>query len=62
MLTLDPLDPASMDELVTRWCPRCRLRRAAVISHAQGLPLFAVETVRSLIDRDIVQPVNGRTG
>jgi tetratricopeptide (TPR) repeat protein len=33
--------------------------RAAVISQAQGIPLFAVETIRSLIDRDIVQPVEG---
>ena len=28
-------------------------------AQAQGIPLFAVETVRSLIDRDIVQPVEG---
>ena len=27
----------------------------AVSGHAQGVPLFVVETVRSLIDRDIVQ-------
>jgi predicted ATPase len=33
--------------------------RAAVTGQAQGIPLFAVETVRSLIDRDIVQPVEG---
>ena len=33
--------------------------RAAVIGQAQGIPLFAVETVRSLIDRDIVQPIEG---
>jgi predicted ATPase len=33
--------------------------RAAVTRHAQGIPLFAVETVRALIDRDIVQPSGG---
>ena len=33
--------------------------RAAVTGQAQGIPLFAVETVRSLIDRDIVRPVEG---
>jgi len=33
--------------------------RAALTAQAQGIPLFAVETVRSLIDRDIVQPVEG---
>ena len=34
--------------------------RDAVTRHAQGVPLFAVETVRSLIDRDVVVPVDGR--
>ena len=43
-----------------RWCRACRApARAAVIGQAQGIPLFAVETVRSLIDRDIVQPIEG---
>jgi class 3 adenylate cyclase len=60
MLTLDPLDPASMDDLVDALVPGMPAAvRAAVSSQAQGLPLFAVETVRSLIDRDIVQPVEG---
>jgi len=59
-LTLDPLDPASMDTLVDALVPGMPPpARAAVIGQAQGIPLFAVETVRSLIDRDIVQPVEG---
>jgi class 3 adenylate cyclase/predicted ATPase len=59
-LTLDPLDPASMDELVDALVPGMpSAARAAVTSHAQGVPLFAVETVRALIDRDIVQPSEG---
>ena len=33
--------------------------RAKITRQAQGIPLFAVETVRSLIDRDVVQPVEG---
>ena len=42
------------------WCPGMPpAARAAVTGQAQGIPLFAVETVRSLIDRDIVQPVEG---
>jgi hypothetical protein len=32
---------------------------SAVTGRAQGIPPFAVETVHSLIDRDIVQPVEG---
>ncbi len=60
MLTLDPLDPASMDQLVDALVPQMpATARSAVASQAQGIPLFAVETVRSLIDRDVVQPVEG---
>ena len=59
-LTLDPLDAASMDALVDALVPGMpAAARAAVTAQAQGIPLFAVETVRSLIDRDIVQPIEG---
>jgi class 3 adenylate cyclase len=59
-LTLDPLDPASMDKLVDALLPGISpTARAKITGQAQGVPLFAVETVRSLIDRDIVQPVEG---
>jgi class 3 adenylate cyclase/predicted ATPase len=59
-LTLDPLDPESMDQLVDALVPGMpKAARSKVTRQAQGLPLFAVETVRSLIDRDVVQPVEG---
>ncbi len=59
-LTLDPLDPASMDRLVDALVPGMPgAARAKITGQAQGIPLFAVETVRALIDRDIVQPVEG---
>jgi class 3 adenylate cyclase/predicted ATPase len=59
-LTLDPLDAASMDQLVDALVPGMPpAARAKITAQAQGIPLFAVETVRSLIDRDIVQPVEG---
>jgi len=59
-LTLDPLDPGSMETLVEALVPGMpHSARAAVTSQAQGIPLFAVETVRSLIDQDIVQPIEG---
>jgi class 3 adenylate cyclase/predicted ATPase len=59
-LTLDPLDPASMDQLADALVPGMpEAARSAITGQAQGIPLFAVETVRSLIDRDIVQPVEG---
>jgi class 3 adenylate cyclase/tetratricopeptide (TPR) repeat protein len=59
-LTLDPLDAASMDLLVDALVPGMpAAARSKITRQAQGVPLFAVETVRSLIDRDIVQPVEG---
>jgi predicted ATPase len=59
-LTLDPLDVASMDQLVDALVPGMpAAARAKVTGQAQGIPLFAVETIRSLVDRDIVQPIEG---
>jgi class 3 adenylate cyclase/tetratricopeptide (TPR) repeat protein len=59
-LTLDPLDRASMGRLVDALVPGMPpVARAKIIDQAQGLPLFAVETVRALIDRDVVQPFEG---
>jgi len=60
MLTLDPLDAASMEQLVDALVPGMPpAARAKITAQAQGIPLFAVETIRSLVDRDIVQPVEG---
>jgi class 3 adenylate cyclase/predicted ATPase len=59
-LTLDPLDAASMEALVEGLVPGMpSAARTALTGQAQGIPLFAMETVRSLIDRDIVQPIEG---
>jgi class 3 adenylate cyclase len=59
-LTLDPLDHASMDKLVDALVPGMTApARAKVTRQAQGIPLFAVETIRSLVDQDIVQPSGG---
>ena len=59
-LALDPLDQASMEALVEALVPGMPgPARAKVTSQAQGIPLFAVETVRSLIDHDVVQPIDG---
>jgi class 3 adenylate cyclase/tetratricopeptide (TPR) repeat protein len=60
ILTLDPLDTRSMDQLVDALVPGMPpAARAKITDQAQGIPLFAVETVRSLIDQDIVRPVEG---
>ena len=59
-LTLDPIDAASMDALVDSLVPGMpAAARTAVTGQAQGLPLFAIELVRSLVDRNVVQPIDG---
>ncbi len=59
-LTFDPLDERSMRGLVDGLVPGMPPAAVdAVVSQAQGNPLFAVETVRSLIDRDVIVPVEG---
>jgi tetratricopeptide (TPR) repeat protein len=59
-LTLDPLDPVSMDQLVDALVPDIPLEaRSKITGHAQGIPLFGIETVRSLIDQGIVHRVGG---
>lgn len=59
-ITLDPLDTESMEEIVDALVDAPTDARDIIVGRAQGIPLFAVETIRSLIDRDIVQPVEGR--
>jgi class 3 adenylate cyclase/tetratricopeptide (TPR) repeat protein len=59
-LSLDPLDDASLDALLDGLVPGMPASaKAAIAARAEGVPLYAVETVRMLIDRDIVQPRDG---
>ena len=46
-----------VDGLVSGLSPSSR---DALVDRAEGIPLFAVETVRALIDRDLVVPRSGR--
>jgi tetratricopeptide (TPR) repeat protein len=60
VLALDPLPAASMDALIDALVPGMPATAvAAIADQAQGIPLFAVETIRSLIDRDVVVPREG---
>jgi class 3 adenylate cyclase/tetratricopeptide (TPR) repeat protein len=60
LLALDPLDATSMDALIQALVPGIPADAvAAIAGQAQGIPLFAVETIRSLIDRDVVVPREG---
>jgi len=47
---------ALLDELVPGMPDAAK---AAIAARAEGIPLYAVETVRMLIDRDVVQPIDG---
>ncbi len=59
-LTIDPLDTAAMDAMVDAMVPGTPAEaREMITAQAQGIPLFAVETVRSLVDRDVVVPREG---
>ncbi len=59
-LTLDPLDDAAMHLLLEGLVPGMpEAAQFAIGDRAEGIPLYAVETVRMLIDRDVVQPVDG---
>ena len=60
VIHLDVLDGESMtrlvDGLVTGLPPSTR---ADLVARSEGMPLYAVETIRSLIDRDLVVPRGG---
>ncbi len=59
-LSIDPLDLPSMEALVESLVPDMPTEaRHAITAQAEGIPLFAVETVRSLIDRGVVVPTEG---
>ncbi len=61
VLHLEPLSEPDMgqllDGLVAGLAPSAR---ASLVQRSEGVPLFAVETVRSLIDRDLVVPRGGQ--
>ena len=58
---LEPLGDAAMTALVDGLVDGLpESARAALVTRAEGVPLYAVETVRSLIDRDAVVPLEGR--
>ncbi len=59
-LTLDPLDDAAMSQLLDGLVPGTpQTAKQAIADRAEGVPLYAVETIRMLIDRDVVQPSGG---
>jgi class 3 adenylate cyclase/tetratricopeptide (TPR) repeat protein len=56
-LALDPLTDEATDELLRGLVPGLpEETRASIRSRADGIPLYAVETVRMLLDRGLLEP------
>ncbi len=61
VLHLDRLPDERVEDLVTAMVDGLPdAARTALAARAEGVPLFAVETIRMLIDRDVVVPEDGR--
>lgn len=61
VLHLEPLGAADMGRLLDGLVVGLPDRiRDSLVDRSEGIPLFAVETVRSLIDRDLVVPRGGQ--
>ncbi len=61
VVRLDPLDDVAMARLVDGLVAGLPdASRQALVTRADGIPLYAVETVRALIDRDLVIPHEGQ--
>jgi predicted ATPase/class 3 adenylate cyclase len=59
-LSLEPLSAAVMADVLGELVPGLPTAvTERIVARADGVPLYAVEMVRSLIDRDLVQPVDG---
>jgi class 3 adenylate cyclase/tetratricopeptide (TPR) repeat protein len=60
LVHLDPLPPPAMDSLLDGLVPNMPdTAKARIAERAAGIPLYAVETVRTLVDRDLVVPREG---
>ena len=60
VIRLEPLDDATMNRLVDGLVVGLpETVRGQLVERSEGVPLFAVETVRALIDRDLVVPKDG---
>lgn len=55
-IALDPLDAVSMDAIADALVPGMPVEaRHRIVDRAEGIPLYAVESIRALIDRGVIQ-------
>ena len=60
-LSLDPLSDRAMGELMSRFVPGLPDELVGeILQRSQGVPLYAVETVRMLLDRGLLTPEGDR--
>ncbi|MBD0330604.1 MAG: AAA family ATPase [Thermoleophilia bacterium] len=60
-LTLEPLSVQAMEELLDGFVPGLPDElRTQILVHAEGVPLYAVETVRMLLDRGLLERAGER--
>jgi predicted ATPase/class 3 adenylate cyclase len=59
-LSLEPLSEGAMEELLNGLVPGLPEElRGRILAHAEGVPLYAMETVRMLLDRELLARENG---
>ena len=58
-MSLEPLGDAAMEELIDAVATLPLAAKRSIISHAEGIPLYAIETVRALADRGVLVERDG---
>ncbi|HUJ33944.1 MAG TPA: adenylate/guanylate cyclase domain-containing protein [Solirubrobacteraceae bacterium] len=58
-ISLEPLGDKAMEELIDSVATLPPAAKRRIISHAEGIPLFAIETVRALADRGVLVERDG---
>ncbi len=58
-MSLEPLGDAAMEELIDAVATLPIAAKRRIISHAEGIPLYAIETVRALADRGVLVERDG---
>ena len=58
-MSLEPLGETAMEELIDAVATLPLAAKRRIISHAEGIPLYAIETVRALADRGVLVERDG---
>jgi class 3 adenylate cyclase/tetratricopeptide (TPR) repeat protein len=61
-MSLEPLGDTAMEELIDTVATLPLAAKRRITSHAEGIPLYAIETVRALADRGVLVERDGALG